>query len=329
MFIPNATANLVILLIVLFLRMGQAAETNSEHLRLAFSSDLFTEVNENDARASVKVWGLTVTQERHIPVEPETMIFRDTASFRKALLNEEVDAVGITMLEYKALYQEVPFDPIFATYNAGQATVQYVLLVHEDSHFGDLADLRGRSISLEANPRSCLVRPWLDTILAQHGLKRTEQFFGKITADAKISKVLLPVFFHQCDACVVTRSGFETMAELNPQVARQLKAVATSPVVVPVLFCFRANYAPSFKENLMTGVRELHTTPAGLQVLTVFQSERTEIEPAGFLDGTLEFLALHDRVCGATNTSTGAGRDGIAGNGAQGSSIPHQRQQTP
>jgi phosphonate transport system substrate-binding protein len=100
---------------------------------------------------------------------------------------------------------------------------------------------------------------------------------------------------------VVSRAEFETMCELNPQIGQQLKIIATSPEVVTSVLCFRADYAPAFKPQLFTALRDLYKTPAGQQVLTIFQSEKIEDQPASCMDSALELLAAHDRICGVTN----------------------------
>jgi phosphonate transport system substrate-binding protein len=264
---------------------------------------MFTDVNENDAKASVKVWGQTIAKERGIPTDPETRIFKDTSSILQALRGKSVDAIGITIIEYAALSKEVHFAPIFVTYTGGRTREQYLLLVHQDSQIARLADLRGRSLTFHENSRVRLAQPWLDTLLVKDGGKPSAEWLGKITQCPKLSKVVLPVFFHQSDACVVTRTGFETMCELNPQIGKQLKVIARSPEVVPAVFCFRADYAPSFKEDLFAGVRNLHQTVAGQQVLTIFQSEKIEDQPASCLDSALEMLATHDRLCLGTNAT--------------------------
>ena len=43
--------------------------------RLAFTSSMFSEVNEADARAAMKVWIMTVARERNIAVDSEPHIF--------------------------------------------------------------------------------------------------------------------------------------------------------------------------------------------------------------------------------------------------------------
>ena len=108
--------------------------------------------------------------------------------------------------------------------------------------------------------RASLAPVWSETILAREGLGSASGFYGQITTASKISQAVLPVFFRQLDACVVTRSGFETMVELNPQVGRQLKVLASSPPVVPVVFCFRASYDSPIRAKVLEEIAQWHNT---------------------------------------------------------------------
>ena len=295
-------ARITVFLAVMILNRGHAAGLDSNLFRMGFSSSMFTEVNENDARAAVEVWGQTVAREHGVPTDPEPLIFKDHAGLLHALTNKLVDVVALTTIEFGALSKEVRFAPIFVTYNVGQTTEQYVLLVHRDSKIERLADLRGRSLVFHQNLRACLAPTWLDTLLVQKGLPPAAGFVSKLTVNSKLAQVVLPVFFRQSDACVVTRRGFDTMNELNPQVGKQLKIIATSPEMVPAVFAFRADYASSYKEKVFAGIRDLHKTPAGQQVLTIFHSEKIEDQPAACLDSALALMATHEQLCGRTNT---------------------------
>lgn len=292
---------------VVILAMSHAFGADDDSFRVGFSSAMFSDVNENDAKASVKAWGQTIAQERGIPTDPDTRIFKDIPTLSQALHDKSVDAVGITVIEYAALSQTVRFAPIFVTYTGGRSREEYLVLVHRDSEIERLADLRGRSLTFHENSRVRLARPWLDTLLIPETGKPASEWLAKITDVPKLSKVVLPVFFHQLDACVVTRTGFETMAELNPQVGKQLKIIANSPEMVPGVFCFRADYAPKFKEDLFAGIRDLNKSVPGQQVLTVFQSDKIQEEPASCLDSAVEVLARFARITAsqpATNVAT-------------------------
>ena len=293
---PIRVAGWLTLLVVLVCVRNPAAEPEDNSFRVGFSNTLFTDVNENDARAAVKAWSQTIARERNIPTDPEARIFRNTSELLQALRNKSVDAVGISTIEYAAVRREVPLAPLFITYNGARCREQYLLLVHRDSKLEQLADLRGKSLIFHANSRASLAQPWLDTLLLKAGGKTTAAWLGKITRTPKVAQVVLPVFFRQTDACVATRTELETMRELNPQIGQQLKILARSPEIVPSLFCFRADYASTFKEQVFAGLRELHKTPAGLQVLTIFQSEKVEDQPASSMDSALALLAEHAQL---------------------------------
>jgi ABC-type phosphate/phosphonate transport system substrate-binding protein len=297
------------LLAVAFLVGSQAAELAPKPFRIGFSSSMFSDVNENDAKAAVKVWGQVVAKEHGVPTNPDPAIFKDTETMLQSLRNQEVDAVTITTTEYDVLRRAVRFAPVFVAYDARRTAEQYVVLAHHDGPVKSLADLRGRNLVYHMNARVCLASPWLDTLLVQQGFKPAAGFAGKITQNSKLSKVVLPVFFRQTDACLVTRSGFETMSELNPQVGKQLQVIASSAEMVPTVLAFRADFSAPFKEELLAGMRDLHKTPAGQQVLTIFHSEKIEEQPASCLDSALDMLAQYAKLA-----STGA-PDSQQGNG--------------
>ena len=284
---------------------SQAAGQNDTNFRVGFTSSMFTDVNENDAKASIKVWSQTIAKERGIPINPDAMIIKDTPALLQALRDKAVDAVGITIPEYAAACQEVRLSPLFVTYTSGWMREEYLLLVHKDSQIEHLEDLRGKTLSFYQQPRTCLAQPWLDTLLVQNVGRATAEFLGKITQARQISKAVLPVFFRQSDACVATRAGFETMCELNPQVGHQLKIIACSPELVTVVLCFRADYSSVFKQDLLASLRELHTTAAGRQVLTVFGSDKLEEQPASCLASALELLDRNARLAGRAGASKG------------------------
>lgn len=257
---------------------------------------MFTDVNENDAKAAVKIWGEQIAKEKNVPTDPLLVILKGMYELSQSLQKKQVDAVGITIIEYDQLRRVVEFSPIFVTSNSGNIFERSILLAHRDGPVKTLADLIGRSLVLHSNQRNCLAPKWLDILLIKDGHPEATSFVGKISKEAKLAKVVLPVFFRKTDACVVTRRGFDTMAELNPQLARELVVLSESPEVIPSLFAFRADYNPAFKEKLISGLNELNLSSAGRQMLTIFQCDDIEVYPASCLDTALELLSTHKQL---------------------------------
>ena len=267
-----------------------------ETLRLGFTYSMFTGVNENDAKASIKALAATVSRERNIPADPDPLLFNGTEAVAAAVRTGAVDAVGMTTDEYAALAGDVRFDRFLMAVKDDDPTEEYVVLVHRAAGVTDMAGLKDKRLSVFVNPRTCLGPIWLEVLLARAGLPVTAEHFGRVTEWTKLSKPVLEVFFRQADACLVTRRGFATMVELNPQVGAQLAVLAASPAVVPSLFAFRADFSPSLKDRSLREFGVVHTSLAGQQALTIFQVGQVAERPVAALDSALALLADYARL---------------------------------
>ena len=96
--------------------------------------------------------------------------------------------------------------------------------------------------------------------------------------------MILPVFFRKTDACVVTRRGWETMGELNPQVTLQLRELASSPELVTMVLFFRAGYQSPSRRKVMQALLDMPKSPHGRQILTLFRGEALQEVPRSVLD---------------------------------------------
>lgn len=269
-----------------------AAEESAAPFRIGFTSAMFTDVNENDVRAAIRIWGEQIAKIRSVPVDPDPLLFRNMEEMHLALAQDRVDAVLVLTLEYHHLRQYYDFSRYIFAIFAGSLSEEYLVLAHRNGPVKSLADLSGRRLSIHDNPRASLAPLWLDTLLHRQGLPPASRLAGRIETSTRLPQALLPVFFRQMDACLVTRNGYAIMSELNPQLARELIILAESPEVVPALFAFRSDY----KTDIIAGLQELKDSPAGRQVLTIFQSEDFVEGPASTLDLTLELIESHERL---------------------------------
>lgn len=289
---------------------AQSRDDSLSMLRVGFSSAMFSELNENDARAAVKSWGQTIAREYGVPVEPQPTLLRDRNELREALSRPTVDAFGLTILEYEEIREQAAVDPVFITFLGGTTTERYLLLSQREGSVKEPSDLAGcRWILHQGPPRLCLARMWLESLMRERAPSEAADIMKSALRETKVARVVLPVFFGQADACVVTRNGFDSICELNPQVAQRLRVVAQSEDLVPIVFGIRKDFRPSFRQDLVRGLRELHKTPAGQQVLTLFQSERILDVEASRLDPTLAFITRQrpGRVAGHSGTSGASG----------------------
>lgn len=286
---------LPIALALLLTLAGRAADgavtvTSTPPFRIGFTTTMFTEVNIDDARAAMKVWIRTVGQERGIPIEPEPEIYDGLDRAREDLKRGHIAGIALTANLYHELRKDVEFDQLAAASNDGSVLERYTLLVQEGRATNGLAGLRGGRVVFQHTPRCCLMKQWVTGELRQAGLPACDAFFASSEDQSKASQALLAVFFGRVDAVVVTTRAYDLACELNPQLRTRLRAIATSPDLLPSLFAFRKGSSVDYRERMFDAIRNLHETPAGRQILLLAQSQRVEPQPVKALDPTMALI---------------------------------------
>ncbi len=269
----------------LVLLIRPAAHGDHHALAVGFSSQLFSDVNESDAMASIRVWADTILQRRGIDKSSAPVIFPDENSIRQDLQNETVDLFCLIPQELFLLENENKLEHLHFTSVNGRICEEYLLLVRSDSGISGISDLKGKRLALSDNIRMRLAPLWLETVLLEtHGLD-LQGFFAKVRTETKSSHSVLTTFFGKSDACLVNRQGFEVMVDLNPQLGKQLRILQVSPPFIPAVLCIRKGYDPALKKEVLAGIRELNSDISGQQILTVFGADRLVV-------GTLDDLKI-------------------------------------
>ncbi len=284
-----------------------ATQNNPKSIRIGISQGTWSGVKNNDAIAAIKAWAKTVMGEYGITINVEAMFFESNQGMAASMKNGQIDAVSIAADEFLALDPKVKPDTVFMSVRNKSFSERYVILVHRNSGIDAVGDLGGRKVLLHKSPRTCLAPQWLDTLLASHSMGLADQVSGNTTRVENPSKAVLQVFFRNADACLVTSNVFDMVSELNPQLRKELRILASSPDVIPNLFFFRAGYTSDVKDKLEAALVALHQTPAGQQVLTVFQCDSMEKRPSSCLEGTRRMLAEYDRLRQRQSSGEGQG----------------------
>ena len=285
-----------LLLLALGLSGGRGQGQPAEPFRLAFSSNMFTEVSLNDARAAMKVWMMTVAKDRDIAIDPEPNICASVEDAIRLAGEQRVDGFGLTLDEFARLARVIPCSELAVSITGGQEAESYVLLARKAGPVGSVEDLAGRRLTVLLNPRMSLALSWLDTVLLQRGQRPAREQVSALSTYNRTTQVVLPVFFGQADAALVTRRAFATMTELNPALGLGLRELLVSPPLIPSGFFFRADGHPIERGKLLDALQHMGDTPAGRQILTLTKSDHIELRPIASLDASLQLLAARDRL---------------------------------
>jgi phosphonate transport system substrate-binding protein len=133
-------------------------------------------------------------------------------------------------------------------------------------------------------------------MLAANNLPQAVQFFASHQLIGSLNQVVLPVFFRRVDGACMARRSWETAVELNPQLGRDLRAVAVSPKVIPIIFAFRTNTSASARKALIDSIQHIYTVPAGQQIVALYQSHGFVVKPISVMKNTLEMVRQFERL---------------------------------
>lgn len=267
--------------------------------RFGYSRRVMRNVNETDFRSAMLVYSRVIARDAQISTAAELSVFNSAQELASALRSGAVNVVAAPADELINLPPEVLIPEMISSNAGARGGVEYLLLAHVDGTVATLADLKGKTLAVLDNTHGFLATPWLELLLAQAALGRPVDVLKRTLTVAKPALAALPVFFRQLDACIITRSALATLAELNPQVARKLRIVATSPTVFPILTGFGRTIDPALHAEIVRSIMSVRGTPAGRQLLTVFQTDELAVCDRGTLDNTRRLLADHARLVGS------------------------------
>lgn len=273
-----------------------AGQRDGDLVRIAVSPSSWLGVRQNDAVAALKAWAKAVLGECGIAAEVDARFFENSQDMIASLSNCQVDAMSMVTDELLALDPKIRPDRVFISVKNKSFTERYVILVRRNSGIEDVPDLAGRSVLLHRSSRMCLAPQWLETLLETRSAALADQVSRNTSNIENASRAVLQVFFRKADASVVTSNVFEMVSELNPQVHKELRVLASSPEVVPNIFFFRSGYTSPVRDKLEAALEAIHNSPAGRQILTVFQCDSMVKRPISILEGTNRMLAEYERL---------------------------------
>ena len=276
-------------------------------LRIGFTRSSFLGVNEADARAAFKVFSAKVGEKRGYKIAPTIRVFNDLTELMEDI---ELDAQDLLILEswdYLTLSPTGKMPVEFVTVEQGVMMEDFLVLTRADSDYSSLADLEGRHVIVLDSTNSNTGKHWLRTELMALGVLDPRTFFSRFEIEEKPSHVVLPVFFGSADACVVDRSGFEIMAELNPQVGTMLRVMTRSDAYLDTVACVRLNgwEDPKHRTDLIAALQELTEDPAGQQIMSLFKFNELIKFESGFLDTVRVLHRRHDALAEELDSTAG------------------------
>lgn len=289
--------SLLVIVIISSLGMAETVRDGIEYLNIGYTKSLLSDVDFKDAQVAMDLWVKELSKSTKNPLQPRSILIDDLPALIRAINAKQVDVLGLSCLDYFKIKDQVNLEPGMVVIIGGKPSKEFSLITRRDKGLKNLGELKNSKLLVcDEKPGNGVPLMWLDTFLVKQGVPSSKRLFISIKEVDKVSQAVLPLFFKQVDACLVSRSGFETMVELNPQIGEQLTILATSPGFVLGGVFFRKDFREDIKKLILDTCMKFSTYSSGKQILTLFKAEAfSPFTPSYFetlLDLTKEYKDL-------------------------------------
>ena len=260
-----------------------------KEIRFGALSDIYPNISKKDGHMTLELLMQKAMVKKSYPYSVKLVFIDPEPALPEAIQRGGYHFVTLSSVDYYKNRNAVHLEPILIPSKSGKPVENLLLLVGKDQTLSTILDKEERYLIMEGGAIGDLSKIWLDTLLLGRGLPDSTQFFTKIRNVKKPGRAVLPVFFNQADACVVTKDALESIEELNPQIGRQLKSLYQSEGLVRFMIC--ATRGPTRKDinTLIKETINMARNPDIRQTMTVIQMK-------GFLKITPDDLAATEKL---------------------------------
>jgi len=154
--------------------------------------------------------------------------------------------------------------------------VELYLMTRKDSGLERFTDLKNKTLAMPSlNVQFASVyRAWAEVLVMKEWKGIPDDFYASVKETRNASQAIMAVFFRNAAACIVTKNAFEITTELNPQIARDLKVIASINRLTGGIVAFRHDLPEERKLKVRQALMTLHEDQEGQQMFVLFQLTR-------------------------------------------------------
>jgi ABC-type phosphate/phosphonate transport system substrate-binding protein len=229
---------------------------------LAYSASLITDVEPKDARAAFTTFSNELARE--LGMWASSIQYEELGTMIELIQKGKVDVAPLNIIDYLHYKNSTLIELGLGNVWGGKMTSRYLLFTHINRGYEKIGDLKGKKLLFLKGDN---VGPlYLNAMLLRQRLGETKGFFSQIEEKSKASQVVLPVFFGQADACIINDASYKTMAEMNPQLRKNLKAFVSSSELLEYVRLFKKEMVKNIKQITIEMSKSLMNHARGRQI---------------------------------------------------------------
>lgn len=262
------------LLVTMILSFHKTSYSQDRDYKLIFSSNLLQNMKIEDAIATTKILAKKIQQKMELKEEIEIVVAGDLNDIINEI-KKPYDFILATGVETELLKRKHNIEPVLVNETDGTYGFEYLLVVNKNKNFNSLSLLKNLKIAILSKSEYHTAPIWLDKLLRDEKLPAKEKYFSEIKYDYKANNVLLPVFFNKIEAAVISKSAYDLLCELNPQIKKQIQILMQSENLIFGVISFDGRSKDAKRKEFMLDVlKTLHEENYGKQLLDLFMVEK-------------------------------------------------------
>lgn len=252
-------------------RAGEAAGSDIT-LQMGYTGKTYPDVNNKDVKAAVSVLTRKIAWQKI--GKGNARYYDDIREMERDFRERKVQVLALPVETFLEIRNRIPVDPVLVSTTDRGHDTELLLLVRKDNGIHSVRDLKNRVIAMPMRNHQYgdLYYTWLETLLMREGFGcRIDSFFSSVKEMRTVAKVVMPVFFRQADACVVSRQVFDLTSELNPQIGKELIPICRIEKLAHGVIAFDRRLPEETRQIFRQAFLALHESPEGEQLLMLFQ----------------------------------------------------------
>jgi phosphonate transport system substrate-binding protein len=293
----------LILIAVVFLLMTniisqkKSGTENNEAWGVAFLRTMFLNADYNDAKAAIKVYVQNLQDQLLTGFSMKPVYFENTDDLLKNYSKENLAVISLSSIDYLAYKSRLSLYPILVNSGQSDPLENYLIVIRKDENINNIAALADKKIGMPPKANDPIPVMWMDVLIESGKTAKREKSFNNIITDKTESQLILSLFFGQLDACLVSKTSFETMVEINPQIGRQLTILNSSPGYLRVVSSFTMKFKNSIYSNeLLKHLTTLDNYAAGRQLFALTKTAKIIPYKDEYLNNVRDLISTYNKL---------------------------------
>jgi phosphonate transport system substrate-binding protein len=270
---------------------------NQEVYGVAFLRTMFLNADYNDAKAAIKVYVQNLQDQLLTGFSMRPVYFENTDDLLKNYTKENLAVISLSSVDYLAYKSKLMLNPVIVNSGKTDPMETYLILIRQDEKIKGLEDLTDMKFGMLPKENDPIPIMWLNVILSSGKTAKTDKPFSNIVTDKTESQLILSLFFGKLDACLVSKTAYETMVEINPQIGIRIKVLNSSPRYLRVVASFTSKFKKSrFSEGLLQHLTSLDNYAAGRQLFALTKTAKIVPFKEEYLENVKALISDYNKI---------------------------------